>query len=66
MMKKFLRRARADCWLSQPRGAGLEPVGARSALGLWETHHEVAMSEARKITDHAEIRKWAEARGALP
>lgn len=24
------------------------------------------MSEARKITDHAEIRKWAEARGAVP
>lgn len=24
------------------------------------------MSEARKITDHAEIRKWAEERGAVP
>ena len=24
------------------------------------------MSEARKITDHAEIRTWAEARGAVP
>ena len=24
------------------------------------------MSEARKITDHAEIRKWAEQRGAVP
>lgn len=24
------------------------------------------MSEARKITDHAEIQKWAEARGAVP
>lgn len=24
------------------------------------------MSEARKITDHTEIRKWAEARGAVP
>jgi hypothetical protein len=24
------------------------------------------MSEARKITDHAEIRKWAQARGAVP
>jgi len=24
------------------------------------------MSEARKITDHAEVRKWAEARGGRP
>jgi len=24
------------------------------------------MSEARKITDHAKIRQWAEARGAVP
>ncbi|HZT89208.1 MAG TPA: hypothetical protein VFA12_14635 [Stellaceae bacterium] len=24
------------------------------------------MSEARKITNHAEIRKWAEARGGVP
>lgn len=24
------------------------------------------MSEARKITDHAEIRRWAEARGGVP
>jgi hypothetical protein len=63
-MKKFLRGA-CPPPLHPIRTSETGTAVTEACFGTWSDGGST-MSEARKNTDHAEIRKWAEARGAVP